>query len=98
MNIYRHQFVCVCPENAKPIIYNLEIQTEAVHVIRVEHIALACGLYQQAFHEKIADDLFRRFGGLQVLKAHHHGVDIETRRGALTQLPAPVEFTSTAAA
>lgn len=81
MNIYTHQFVCICPENSKPIIYKLEISKR--EMIRVEHILLACDLYQQAFHEKIADDLFNRFGGYQVLIAHHHGVDIETRRGAL---------------
>lgn len=79
MNIYRHQFVCVCPENKMPIIYNLEIRRDKM--IYVEHIVVACQLYQQAFHEKIADDLFGKFGGYQVLKAHHHGVDIETQRG-----------------
>jgi hypothetical protein len=79
MNIYRHQFICTCPENSKPIIYQLEIQSEKV--IRVEHIVLACDLYRQAFHEAIADSLFERFGGVQIMTAHHHGVDIETRRG-----------------
>lgn len=79
MNIYRYSFGCVCPENSIPIFYELEIQSEKM--IRVEHITLACGLYQQEFHEKIADDLFGRFGEKQILRAHHHGVDIETRRG-----------------
>ena len=79
MNIYRHQFVCMCPENAAPIIYNLEIQS--AKMIRVEHIVVACQLFQQAFHEKIADDLHARFGERQILRAHHHGVDIETVRG-----------------
>lgn len=79
-NIYRHDFFSVCPENKRPILYNLEIRSETM--IRVEHIVVACQLYQQEFHEKIADDLFSRFGQTQILKAHHHGVDIETIRSA----------------
>jgi hypothetical protein len=80
VNIYRHQFISTCPENGKPIIYQLEIQADKM--IRVEHIVTACQLYQQDFHERIADDLFARFGATQTLKAHHHGVDIETIRSA----------------
>jgi hypothetical protein len=79
MNIYRHQFVAMCPNNDRPIIYSLEIETESV--IQVEHIVTACALHKRAFHEAIADDLHQRFDGRQVLRAHHHGVDIETRRG-----------------
>lgn len=79
LNIYRHRFVCICPDNPQAIIYDFELQSEKM--VRVEHIVVACALFQQAFHEKIADALFERFGGYQVLKAHHHGVDIETRRG-----------------
>ncbi len=84
INIYRHQFVCVCPANKQPIIYNLEIQSKKM--IRVEHIVLACQMFQQEYHEKIADDIHGRFGGFHILKAHHHGVDIETQRGALDEL------------
>lgn len=79
MNIYRHQFVSNCPNNDKPIIYFLEIETDSV--IQVEHIVTACALHKRAYHEAIADELHQRFDGRQVLKAHHHGVDIETRRG-----------------
>jgi hypothetical protein len=80
MNIYRHQFVCICPVNAKPITYRLEISS--MKIIYVEKISAACLMYQQEFHEKIADGLARHFPGTcQVLIAHHHGVDIETRRG-----------------
>lgn len=79
MNIYRHQFVSTCPVNGASIIYVLEIRATAT--IRVEHIVTACALHPRAFHEAIADDLFERFGQVQILKAHHHGVDIETIRG-----------------
>lgn len=78
-NVYRHQFVCVCPNNDKPIIYDLMIETDAV--IQVEHITTAAALQKRAYHEAIADEFHARFGGRQTLKAHHHGVDIETRRG-----------------
>jgi hypothetical protein len=79
MNIYRHQFVSHCPNNGKPIIYSLEIETDSV--IQVEHIVTACALQKHAYHEAIADELHQRFDGRQIIKAHHHGVDIETRRG-----------------
>lgn len=79
MNIYRQQFVSHCPNNGLHIIYWLEIQTDAV--IHVEHIVTATRLMANSFHEDIADELHARFGGRQILKAHHHGVDIETRRG-----------------
>ncbi|WP_216675107.1 hypothetical protein [Paraburkholderia elongata] len=79
MNIHRHQFVSHCPNNDQAIIYALTIETDAV--IYVEHITTATALHKRAFHEAIADDLFARFGGRQVITAHHHGVDVETRRG-----------------
>lgn len=79
MNIYRYQFVSRCPNNGRPIIYALEIETD--EVVRVEHIMTAAALHESAYHEEIADDMHARFKGRQTLKAHHHGVDIETRRG-----------------
>lgn len=81
MNIYRHQFVSVCPNNGDVIIYALEIESDSM--IQVEHIttqAKLCRL-EASYHEKIADAFFERFGGRQTIKGHHHGVDIETRRG-----------------
>lgn len=51
-------------------------------MIPVEHIVTATMLIKQGFHEQIADELHRRFGGRQVLQAHHHGVDIQTIREA----------------
>lgn len=79
MNIYRHNFYSTCPVNGAVIAYQLEIRTPG-DVIKVEHIVTACQMHPRAFHEAIADDLFERFGNVQVLRAHHHGVDIETIR------------------
>ncbi len=80
MNIYRHQFVVRCPANRMPIIYQLEVRSEKM--IYVEKIVVACQMWQQEYHEKIADVLESLFPGThQVLKAHHHGVDVETQRG-----------------
>lgn len=79
MNIYRHQFVSVCPNNGAAIIYRLEIAADMM--IPVEHVVTACALFKSGYHEAIADELHRRFGCKQTLTAHHHGVDVETRRG-----------------
>jgi hypothetical protein len=79
VNIYRHTFVATCPANGQAIIFNLEIRKP--EMIRVEHITMACALHKTGYHEDIADELYARFGGLQVIRAHHHGVDIETVRG-----------------
>ncbi len=78
MNIYRHKFYSVCPNNSAIIAYELEIAT--TDVIQVEHIVTACAIEKSSFHEDIADRLAERFGGQQTLRAHHHGVDIESRR------------------
>ena len=80
MNVYEKQFVSVCPNNGQAIIYQLRIETTD-EMVQVEHINLACALFSRGFHEDIANSLFNRFGGRQVLKAHHHGVDITTTRG-----------------
>lgn len=77
-NIYRHQFIAECPNNAKPIVYSLTIETD--QPVMVEHILTACCLMRRGYHEDFADQLHARFGGLQVITANHHGVDIETRR------------------
>jgi hypothetical protein len=80
MNIYHRQFVANCPNNGEGIIYSLRIDA-GDHMIPAEHIVTATALIKQGYHEHIADELFRRFGGRQTLRAHHHGVDIETLRG-----------------
>jgi len=79
LNIYRRQFVSVCPADGDTIIYTLEIRSRAM--VRVEHINIALALESKAFHEEIADRLFARFGGEQRITAVHQGVEIETRRG-----------------
>lgn len=78
MNTYRYQFVTACPVNGKEIRYALEIKTTST--IMVEDILDACNI-EAGFHEAIADLLYSRFGGVQTMTAHHHGVDIETVRG-----------------
>lgn len=78
MNLYRHAFSTLCPNNAVAIHYVLEIET--TRMIPVEEIVEACQV-EKAFHEALAETLILRFGGRQTLRAHHHGVDIETRRG-----------------
>lgn len=80
MNIYTAQFFALCPNNGARIHYTLRI--EASEAIPVEQINAAVDTTDQGFHEEIADHMHARFGGVQTLKAHHHGVDIETRRGA----------------
>lgn len=80
MNKYTHTFVSACPNNGRQIIYTLEIVVPDSRMIQVEHIVTACALHKEGYHEKIAADLFARFGGQHNLKAHHHGVDIETTR------------------
>lgn len=79
MNIYTRQFVAECPNNGQSIVYSLRIETSG-RMIQVEHIVTATSLIKRGYHEQIADELHRRFGGRQALRAHHHGVDIETLR------------------
>lgn len=80
MNRYSRIFVAACPNNGEQIIYDLTIEAPVDRMIQVEHIVTATALIKRGFHEQIADELHRRFGGRQVLRAHHHGVDIETVR------------------
>lgn len=79
LNKYKLTFVCSCPSNNKTINYALEIYSD--EMIFVESLLEFVSQIESGFHEQIADSLLKRFGGLQVLKAHHHGVDIETIRG-----------------
>lgn len=80
-NIYRRSFSAVCPNNGVVIDYSLEISHR--DMIEVEGIVDATSGLEPTYHEALADALWERFGGAQNLKAHHHGVDIETIRGAL---------------
>lgn len=84
MNTYRHDFSTRCPNNGQVIWYRLEI--EALHVVMAEDIQAAgkdAQTLPKPYHENIADMLHERFGGVQRLFAFHHGVEIETLRGAL---------------
>lgn len=79
MNRYTHTFFAECPNNGLMIAYTLIIETNK-RMIPVEDITHTTRKIKSAYHEAIADELHHRFGGRQVLKAHHHGVDIETVR------------------
>ena len=80
INRYTRQFIAACPNNGEQIIYVLVIEKAAP--IMVEHIVTATQMIRKGFHEAIADGLYAQFGGRQTLRAHHHGVDIETIREA----------------
>lgn len=82
LNIYRHIFFAVCPDNEEIIAYRLTIK--AGQMINVSEIESKTDSFDRGYHEEFADELFEAFGGLQTLKARHHGTDIETKRGALT--------------
>ncbi|MBC3490367.1 hypothetical protein [Pseudomonas taiwanensis] len=83
-NTYRHTFTATCPGEGEGegegevIVYSLEIRSQTM--VRVEHIKTATALIKQGWHEQIADQLAGRFGGDQVIKAVHQGVEIESVR------------------
>lgn len=84
MNIYRTKFVARCPVNDQRVEYNLEIRS--TFVVMVEDIQQWCEAalkVEKPYHENMADFLITELGGQQVLRAFHHGVEIETRRGEL---------------
>lgn len=78
LNVYRYTFTARCPIDGASIEYRLQI--EAVTPIKAEQIVAECTFNQPEFHEGIADLLFEKIGGRQVLMATHTGVEIETRR------------------
>lgn len=81
MNRYRTTFFALCPANGTRIEYELEIVTgERLMVERIMEVvnAMTCG-----FHEDFADALQLSLGGSQVLRAQHHGVEIETIRPSI---------------
>lgn len=80
MNIYRHKFKAACPNNNLIIHYDLTIETR--EIVMVEAIVEACRTEGPVFHEGLADAIYSRLGaGRHILRAFHHGVHIETRRG-----------------
>ena len=78
MNTYTHQFAVKCPNNRHRIAYTLKIET--MSTIMVEDIVEECAGFDTGYHEHIADRLHSRFGGVQKITAHHHGVDIVSCR------------------
>jgi hypothetical protein len=82
-NRYRTTFMLKCPNNDRIIRYALEIESNST--IMVENIIAAVdALPFEGFQEDIADQLAAALPGKHILIAHHHGVDIETRRGSET--------------
>lgn len=79
MNSYSTEFFSLCPSNNVRIKYQLLIETDCV--IMVEDVIDEVTLHDRGYHEAIADQLHRTFGGRQTLVADHHGVRIETLRG-----------------
>lgn len=84
-NEYRQFFNLPCVNNGEVIAYELTLTTYGSHVIMVEElqheVREVCPKLAKPYHETIADHLYDRFGGYQVIKAHHHGTHIETIRG-----------------
>lgn len=81
MNIYKTNFSCLCAKNSDTIQYSLEIVSE--RMIFVEDIESALSEYKNhsVYHEPMADKLYRKLGGKQIMIANHGGIVIETRRG-----------------
>lgn len=78
MNIYIQRFFATCPRTKARVEYRLTIETH--ETIFVEDIQECVGAIKDDYHEAIAEQLHERFGGNQVLEAHHHGTDIRTLR------------------
>jgi nucleoside 2-deoxyribosyltransferase len=87
MNVYRHMFNSLCPNNGQLIYYRLTLTAE--FTIKVEEIKRACERHKAGFHEDIADAVQRELGGEQRLAATHHGTEIETLRGTPDSQPIP---------
>lgn len=87
MNTYRTQFFARCPVNGARITYSLTVNTGLV--IEAERIIDAVECIKEGMHEDIADRLLNELGGQQVLKAEHHGVQIETIRPHLAHWVSP---------
>lgn len=79
MNRYKTEFFSECPVNKVRVKYDLLIETEKTISVE-ELLGLFADYYASGFHELMADDLYKRYGGRQTMKAFHHGVEIETVR------------------
>lgn len=80
MNSYTIEFFATCPNNGVRIKYRLCIET--TEIFSVEGLIDTVQAIDEGYHEEIADQMLSRFGGKQRMIADHHGVIIETTRGA----------------
>lgn len=78
MNVYTTRFFSICPSNGVRVEYEISIETDKI--IQVEDLVDAVTLLDRGYHEEIADQLFREFGGRQTIVADHHGVIIRSTR------------------
>ena len=79
MNIYEVSISTVCPVNGQPVDLYITIKTK--NVVMVETLLLFLEDSKNNLHEDLADRLYKKFGGKQVVKGFHHGVWITTERG-----------------
>lgn len=78
MNIYEFSFIAVCPVNGDTIKYHMRLETTVKHM--AEKLLAIC-MFDEEYHENIADELYRHLGGRQTIKAQHGEVFITTHRG-----------------
>lgn len=80
MNTYRTKFWRRCPSQPDTqVCYSLEIEHSDMLMVEAIKDAVAA-LPDPLFHEAAADALSKTLPGRQVIKAWHHGVEIETVR------------------
>ena len=79
MNIYEVSISSLCPINGRPV--DLHIRLETQNVVMVETLLSFLEDIKNNLHEELADKLYKKFGGKQVVKGFHHGVWITTERG-----------------
>lgn len=79
VNIYRQRFSAICPSGGETVYYHLTIRSK--NMIMAEAIRGFCYELPAGYQEDIADQLYKQFGGEQILVANHLGTEIETRRG-----------------
>lgn len=79
-NAYTLKFFAFCPSNNVRIEYGWRVET--ADTLSVEELITAAEAIGEGYHEEIADQLFKAYGGEQTLLAEHHGVLIETYRSA----------------
>lgn len=76
--MYETEFFAACPNNGARIKYALCIKAHSM--IPAEAIISYVQSIESGYHEQIAEALRAAFGGLQTLRAEHHGVAITTHR------------------